>query len=811
MDVKSESWRQLPEHSGQTREGCTSLHASPAWRRSGDKSYWESLVAQVYGPPRAACPQSEGEHTDNWLVALEQPQAHPTQPQLPAFAKQTAPMPALLNVTGTESSHHLDYPNSHCRERLPSLTPRLGESTLGSLESLESQSGLESREKAQIKPGPSTQKAKLCCLAPVQMAWLPLQRRVVMNDSSNHACGHDNSTNQVKQKPPITPVLSSSSVKANGSGPGNGDAEWGGAGIASGSHSPESTAGRGSPRTAVKERNTLSDGVQGATQDLTTRVQMPASENSKLPPGNLMRKTLGHRRGSAPQPTPVTAPITPKHSSSLSSITITSRMVARSSSLPDTSLPSQAGGREPSAIAINKPHTDLGQRKALVIKVAEHRAQTTTSIQSSDKDSPFNADSRPPNQNTEECYSSSFPNLTTRGSFVPANSTFISMKNHTSHASINIAGRDNHPPGISNVPCKEVPPLEPRASVVLRRKPTRIKVVEQRDQLIGERNGTVARPEHRHSYTGGLCTTSSTSYTNNPSVSNIKPLIANESSHLRFPEVGSAQPGGRKKEVREFHRSTLSVQLRNTNINPSSTDKPCSRVGLCPQRPASCYASLFSPGEPRAKAGTDPEFQSKSFTNESHSYPAQPTTSSSNRCWSTGGETGSYDKAYPGRENSAWYLGQRERACARPFTLIKVPESSAHGTHCAVLALKAAAVIANIKAQSQQRRRAQTRVRCSVAETAPAASSNHTEISGADVMHSGKWSAGASLPWGRERAGMEKQGRASFIPLQSTAGLSANLHVLSDALQPEFIQHSQAQVQHLLSTDTAGSAHRGGQ
>ncbi|KAK1794233.1 hypothetical protein P4O66_011124, partial [Electrophorus voltai] len=765
MDVKSESWRQLPEHSGQTREGCTSLHASPAWRRSGDKSYWESLVAQVYGPPRAACPQSEGEHTDNWLVALEQPQAHPTQPQLPAFAKQTAPMPALLNVTGTESSHHLDYPNSHCRERLPSLTPSLGESTLGSLESLESQSGLESREKAQIKPGPSTQKAKLCCLAPVQMAWLPLRRRVVMNDSSNHACGHDNSTNQVKQKPPITPVLSSSSVKANGSGPGNGEAEWGGAGIASGSHSPESTAGRGSPRTAVKERNTLSDGVQDATQDLTTRVQMPASENSKLPPGNLMRKTLGHRRGSAPQPTPVTAPITPKHSSSLSSITITSRMVARSSSLPDTSLPSQAGGREPSAIAINKPHTDLGQRKALVIKVAEHRAQTTTSIQSSNKDSPFNADSRPPNQNTEECYSSSFPNLTTRGSFVPANSTFISMKNHTSHASINIAGRDNHPPGISNVPCKEVPPLEPRASVVLRRKPTRIKVVEQRDQLIGERNGTVARPEHRHSYTGGLCTTSSTSYTNNPSVSNIKPLIANESSHLRFPEVGSAQPGGRKKEVREFHRSTLSVQLRNTNINPSSMDKPCSRVGLCPQRPASCYASLFSPGEPRAKAGTDPEFQ----------------------------------------------------------------KSSAHGTHCAVLALKAAAVIANIKAQSQQRRRAQTRVRCSVAETAPAASSNHTEISGADVMHSGEWSAGASLPWGRERAGMEKQGRASFIPLQSTAGLSANLHVLSvsqarflaltslhfntsveyvyvslqDALQPEFIQHSQAQVQHLLSTDTA--------
>ncbi|XP_076856118.1 (E2-independent) E3 ubiquitin-conjugating enzyme FATS isoform X2 [Brachyhypopomus gauderio] len=734
MDVKSETQQWLPKLRGRAGGRSVSvLPDAPAWRRSGDKCSCERLAVQVNRAPRDVRPWSciEGELADAWLPPPEQLWARPTQSQRPAFAQRTASVPVLMNVVGGESSYYLDYPYDHRGGRDPSVSPSVGDGSLGSLDSLDSQTGLETTEMARMKVGPITQKAKLCYLAPVQVGWLPLRRRVVTNDSLNYAHGHDSSTSQVNQKTSADLVPSCSSVQSNGLGPGDGEAEGRGSGITSGSQNPGSTRDQPPPQTAGKKSISPSDGDQGAIHDWTTRVQMPESENSKLPPSNFMGcNTLVHRRGSAPQSSPLTAPptgssSTPKHSSSLSSITITSRMVGRSSSLPDTSCPPEAGGVSTGLMAINTPPTDhakyphshylrqiMTQRKALMIKVTEHRAQARPVIQSSDK-STYPA---PSNQNQN------FSKLTTRGSFVPPTSNFNDTKNHTSPASLNITGRDSHAPVISNASCRDRPSLEssqpirePQTSVVLRRKPTILKVGDQRDLLTGESKGCVAPPEHRHSYTAGLYTTRPASDASRPTIVNAKLPTAND---LSSTEVGSAQPEGRRKE--EFHRSTLSVQLRSTNSSPA--EKPSAGVALRPQRPASCYASLFNPSEPRANVGTDPGLQSWSFTfpRKTNTDPGSPSTSSSNQHCSTEGETGSC--------GVAWDVEQSERVCAQPLTLIRVPEPSTRATHHAILALNAAAVIANVKAQGRQRREAQADESSRRAEQ-PAAPSTLTETS----------------------------------------------------------------------------------
>lgn len=155
MDVKPESWGQHPmPQSGAGQDGTSHT----ARRRSGDEHSLDK-------PPRAARPHSwvEGKLKDEWFQTFNSLQ------QL-----------------------HPDH-QKNCTPR--SVSPSLVASSQSSLESLYA---LESKEKVQIKTGPSTQRAKVSCIAPVRIGWLPLQRHVVRKERPNIADQQDESTCKVR-------------------------------------------------------------------------------------------------------------------------------------------------------------------------------------------------------------------------------------------------------------------------------------------------------------------------------------------------------------------------------------------------------------------------------------------------------------------------------------------------------------------------------------------------------------------------------------------------------------------------------------
>lgn len=136
-------------------------------RRSGNESSW-------IRPPRAARPHScvEGRLKEEWLLTFNNLQTCPIQQQLPPYLQKN------------------DTPRS--------VSPSLVASSQSSLESL--YSGLESKERVRIKTGPSTQRAKVCCLAPVRIGWLPLQRFMLREERPNNADQKDGTSCKVRAK-----------------------------------------------------------------------------------------------------------------------------------------------------------------------------------------------------------------------------------------------------------------------------------------------------------------------------------------------------------------------------------------------------------------------------------------------------------------------------------------------------------------------------------------------------------------------------------------------------------------------------------
>ncbi|KAI5103502.1 centrosomal protein C10orf90-like isoform X2, partial [Silurus meridionalis] len=504
-------------------------------------------------PPRAARPHSciEGRLKDEFIQTLNNLQICPLQQQMPPSPQEN------------------DIPES--------VSLSLVASSQSSLESLCSQ--LESRERVQIKTAPSTQRAKVCCLAPVRIGWLPLQRHVVKKDGQNDAAQQDGTSCKVKLKPPITPVLSCSSVKMYGSEP-------------EGVNIIFLCQADGKRKVIPAERN------KDTPFDRATSVQ-------NTPPDRFLWQTPEHRRGSVPQVSLLTAPpvgdrTSPKHSSSISSITITSRKV----------IPS-----------------DLS-----------------------------------------------------------------SMKNHPLQASLSLTSRDNlisEKSQITHTEChSQIPSClatqESQKPVVLRRKPTIIKVQEQRDSLSRVDNGNNRNVAYRHSFSG-------------LKITDMKPQLDNKCT-LSGSEMQAAN------SQTNLYRSTVSLQM--TSSNQCHLDNPHAARGSLPRRPASCYASLFSPVE--ANAG---EIQNtiSVLPHETNIGPVCSTASTSNRCWSSKGGEENHDRIYLRTGSSsldkAQSMMESDLLRNQPLTLIKVPESSTHETYDAIVALNAAAIIANIKLHSDQKKR----------------------------------------------------------------------------------------------------------
>lgn len=161
MDINSESWGRQPIPQRRAGQDSTS---DIAWRRLRDETMWNR-------PSLAARPHSciEGRLKDEWLQSFNNLQTN----ELPLYLQK--------------------------RDTPRSKSPSLVGSSRSSLESL--YSGLESKGRVQIKTGPNTQRVKVCCLAPVQIGWLPLERHVVREERPDSADQQDGTTFKVGAKP----------------------------------------------------------------------------------------------------------------------------------------------------------------------------------------------------------------------------------------------------------------------------------------------------------------------------------------------------------------------------------------------------------------------------------------------------------------------------------------------------------------------------------------------------------------------------------------------------------------------------------
>lgn len=201
------------------RRPAAHLRRAPGWRRSGDESYWESLIPEgdflprVSRPPRAPRPQSaiEGGQLDSWLEHLQRMQndllRDPAGDHVPVLNDRTTSMPALNKEQTGRAWRHQGVP-SFSRGSSSCGSTSLYESSLGSQDSLQTGffSPSERRgswERAHIMQAPRKEQAQLSYLSPVKIGWLPIQRRVMMvADACNQNQFLDHSAGQVKH---ITP------------------------------------------------------------------------------------------------------------------------------------------------------------------------------------------------------------------------------------------------------------------------------------------------------------------------------------------------------------------------------------------------------------------------------------------------------------------------------------------------------------------------------------------------------------------------------------------------------------------------------
>ncbi|XP_058649218.1 (E2-independent) E3 ubiquitin-conjugating enzyme FATS isoform X2 [Onychostoma macrolepis] len=641
-DVKPEGWRQLLQPHGAAGKNSTRLlRRSSSWRRPGERGYYEGPAAQVNEPPRGARPLSciEGGRMDKWLQTLERLQSRRPQNQIPQFADRTVSMPVLPNEMAGSNALCPDVSSLCRRNQTPGVCPSVCESSSSSLESVH------------IKAAPAAERAQFCALAPVRFGWLPIQRHMILNNfSDNH---HDNSRCQ-KLKSPITPVLLSTPAKLNWPTPNDretarpepvGFRYW---------RTPEKT-----PSVLHQaSRSVSSEGGRNGPQAWNPKAEMDTCHAGPHP----VLRNPTCRRGSAPE----------SFSSSISSITITSRKVMHTNSRP-----------------LSPATNDLadGRRKALVVKVTEQRTKSTSSLHIA--------------------------------------STSGSDREEMDHG------------------------------VVLRRKATIVKMTEQRERF--------SPVQYRHSYTEGL---------HNESKVNPSPL--------NQPLTISLEPGGNQWSSQ--HRSSLSLYLSNPN-DSSTAGESDTKTYKPPRRPLSCDASLFNRTELGNNAVTHPAFHNKSspVPQKTNIDLVSSSSSEARRRWASGGEDRSARKEWDREEPISGI---------RPLTLLKAADNLADLSADAVLALNAAAVIANIKLQAQQRRTT-SHTATAVCLTEDRGQNEHGELK--------EEAAGAD---GKNKTCPADQ-CVDFVPLESQNDLSETALVplsLSEALairRPDFIQRSQARLRAL--------------
>ncbi|KAM9716275.1 (E2-independent) E3 ubiquitin-conjugating enzyme FATS [Menidia menidia] len=804
------------------------LRRAPDWRRSGSESYWDSLTAEeefsprASQPPRASRPQSaiEGGQLDSWLEHLQRMQGEVRAPgHDQSFNDRTASTPVLhRELTGP--AWRKTALQSPSRDSSSCGSSSLFGSSLDSQESFQTgrlspPERRGSRERVHIMQAPTKEKTQLSYLAPVKTGWLPIQRRVMMvGDAHSQKTFLDHSAGQVKLKQPITPAFQKNQVSP---WPQDGEVErsytspsavcvdtW----RTADQHAPDNNEVPEKPSLSANEGdgsvgwralrrgwrsnrvpafprgNKLNEPPTGTTSDLNRKSHLmratgaepiehlPLCCTTSADPWNHPSQRKGandtdankshtlFRRTSSLQPVKATAPphwkdnskesahilsssgvktLIPQNKAGFSSITISSRKVCRSASLPGskTTSSSSQSSKSPSPPFDHQPMDPNSgqvtvQRKATIIKVTEKRVISSVSP---------SPDTRP-----------------TRTSPLQSHSV---------------------------------------DTVVRRRKATVIKVTEHKESYNPPKLGS-RHPEYRHSYTEGVYRNSSIWSEGNPSeqnaVNSYRCLNSAPSSGVA-PSTFSSQTD--KHDA--LHRSTLNLFVSNSPVLAAPTSLEASpkavgqRLDRLP-RPLSCYGNFTGHTEP-SKANVTPtpaRNWNSGLPRESHTVsvnsdsgfisPGKAVKGAGQLMTGAPKPTRGEKERLPPSEDKT----QRVTPC---LTLIKAPDPNSHQSQEEVLALNAAAIIANIKLQRQLSMKKTSSGNSE--EDAAASPQGNTETDGrknskpnsklTEVQHN-------------------EQPHTAFVPQRLDHERSAGTISLQQALQksrPDFISRSQGRLQKL--------------
>uniref|UniRef100_A0A665WNI5 ALMS motif domain-containing protein n=1 Tax=Echeneis naucrates TaxID=173247 RepID=A0A665WNI5_ECHNA len=480
--------------------------------------------------------------------------------------------------------------------------------------------------------------------------------------------------------------------------------------------------------------------VRGTSNRDTNKSHNPLHRIGSVQPVRATAPLFRTNSSSQPSHIETNAAVTtliPQNKAGFSSITISSKKVSRSSSLPGSNSCTSSSPSSESTSPLPQAHQPMDpnsrhvtmQRKATIVKVTEQRVTS---------------------------------------SHVP--STTSTATPPASHAV---------------------------DTVVHRRKATIIKVTERRESYspATARSGT-RHPEYRHSYTEGVLkdnkTWSQGSYSQHTAVPSYHQSDSTKRPNSAVaPNMATPDP---EKNGGTLHRSTLSLFVSNP---PAITAPAPSEVSLRavgqrserPRRPLSCYGNVFVHTEPSKENVTQPAARKWSFgpPQETNFNPVNSDISfiRPGTALKKGGQLVA-DTLKPNRgEIEISPLPEDKARRASPsLTLIKAPDPHSHQTPEEVLALNAAAIIANIKLQRQ----------LSAKKTAKGNSE--------DSIAPTQGNNDACVKPCPDQSPVQQCNRphAAFVPLSVNPRGAPEMVSLQEALQrsrPDFIIRSQRRVQEL--------------
>uniref|UniRef100_A0A3Q3SSK1 Chromosome 19 C10orf90 homolog n=2 Tax=Mastacembelus armatus TaxID=205130 RepID=A0A3Q3SSK1_9TELE len=336
-------------------------------------------------------------------------------------------------------------------------------------------------------------------------------------------------------------------------------------------------------------------------------------------------------------------------------------------------------------------------------------------------------------------------------------------------------------------------------TVVHRRKATIIKVTEHRESCSPAQIGSRARhPEYRHSYTEGVynSTWNEDNYLQNTEPSSYHHVDSTKRSDPVAPDTSISDA---VKNGGTLHRATLSVFVNNplavaAPSPPELSPKAVGHRSDKPHRPLSCFGNEFGDTEPSKENMTRAVAREWSFAlpEETSINPVNSDTSfiSPGAAVKEAGHVVADNfKPNRGEEERLPPPEVATRRASPCLTLIQAPDPHSHQTPEEVLALNAAAIIANIKLQRQLSKKKTPKGNSEDSTASPEGNTVMTDEENHMKPHQGQ-----------NPVQCHKLPPAGFAPLSLDPETSPQTISLQEALKrsrPDFINRSQGRVREL--------------